>query len=326
MRKIMLLSASLLFSACGEVGGVIEPINKVCSGTISPAENVTISAGQTTSVVLEFQNCLNVTVRADNDPVYVNGVTVASNATLSLSPAKATVYTFIGNGEGAQPTLRLAVNVVGKPDLSIDGSAIPDSGVALNSTVQFVLNRQYISSCSAPVFNGTPTTADPKTVKATATISGETLVYSPGSTMPALVGGKRQVTITVSCLGQDGTTISASITKLLVVPALQCTKITPDSVSTAWTGNLWVECLGNSVTSFNGVDFKGTLVSLGDPNSAPNAEVFITNVGNFQDANHYVMFFGRIGPPVTQAYDVGIWYKNPERSDTPLRFVLRLRP
>lgn len=328
MRKIMLLSASLLLSACGEVGGIIDPINKVCSGTISPAENVTISAGQTTSVVLNFQNCSNVTVRADNDPVYVNGVTVAPNATLSLSPAKATVYTFTGNGEGAQPTLRLAVNVVGKPEVSIDVNAVPDSGVVLNSTVSLPLRKQFINSCTVISFNGTPTTSDAKSVKATATVVGDALVFSSGSTMPVLVSGKRQATVTVSCLGQDNSSVTASVTIKLVVPTLKCGSITPDSVNVAWIGDLVFNCSGNSVTSSNGVDFKGTVISLTNALYVgyPPDSLFITYVGGFQDPNHFWTASGRIGPPATYAYDMLQWIKNSERTENPLKFALRYRP
>lgn len=324
MRKIMLLSASLLLSACGEVGGIIDPINKVCSGTISPAENVTISAGQTTSVVLNFQNCSNVTVRADNDPVYVNGVTVAPNATISLSPAKATVYTFVGNGEGAQPTLRLAVNVVGKPEVSIDVSAVPDSGVMLNSTISLPLRKQFINSCTVVSFNGTPSTADPLTVNATAAVSGDFVVYSSGSTMPVLVNGKRQVTITISCLGQDNSFVTASITVKLVVPTLVCTGINPNTAPLNWGGNVLLTCTGNSLVSSNGVDFKGTVMSnSGDWPYPPNN--FSTNPTNFHDPNHYGFGTFLIGDPMTQPYTVYYWFKNSERFEAPLRFSISFK-
>jgi len=326
MRKIsLLLSASLFLSACGGEVGPTTPVNKVCSGTISPAENVTISAGQTTSVVLNFQNCSSVTVRADNDPVYVNGVTVAPNATLSLSPAKATVYTFVGNGEGAQPTLRLAVNVVGKPEVTIDVSAVPDSGVVLNSTVTLPLRKQYINSCTVVSFNGTPSTADPKTVNATAAVSGDFVVYSPGSTMSVLVNGKRQVSITVSCLGQDNSFITASVTIKLVVPTLVCSGLTPNTGPLNWAGNVLLTCTGNSIVSSNGVDFKGTLItnSANWPDSPPDN--FSTNPTNFHDPEHYGFGVGVIGDPMTQPYTVYLWFKNSERFETPLRFAMSFK-
>ncbi len=328
MRKnYLLLSASLFLWACGGEVGVTNPVNKVCSGTISPAENVTISAGQTTSVVLNFQNCASVTVRADNDPTYVNGVTVAPNATLLLSPAKATVYTFVGNGEGAQPMLRLAVNVVGKPGVSIDASAVPDSGVVLNSTITLPINKQNITSCSVVSFSETPATADPKTVKATATINADALVYSPGSTMPVLVNGKRQATIQVSCLGQDGSSVSTSVMIKLVVPTLKCSNMTPDSVNVAWQGNVTANCTGNSVTSLNGVDFKGTMSSIGNLEAGtPPSDAFVTNPGQFQDPNHFAAGIYRVGPAPTFPIDAGMWFKNSERPEEPLRFILRFRP
>lgn len=324
MRNIYLLSASLLVLACGGERGITNPVTKTCVGTISPSSQVTISSGQTTSVVLNFQNCLNVTVRADNDPVYVNGVTVAPNATLSLYPAKATVYIFVGNGEGAQPTLRLAVNVVGKPEVSIDGSAVPDSGVVLNSTVTLQLRKQYINSCTVVSFNVTPTTADPNTGKATATVSGDALVYSPGSTMPVLVDGKRQVTITVSCLGQDNSFVTASIIVKLVVPTLVCSGIDPNTAPLNWGGNVLLTCTGNSLVSSNGVDFKGTLMSnSGDWPYPPNN--FSTNPTNFHDPNHYGFGTFLIGDPMTQPYTVYYWFKNSERLEAPLRFSISFK-
>lgn len=329
MRKIsLLLSSSLLLSACGEVGGITDPVIKSCSGSISPSSQVTISAGQTTSVKLSFSNCSSVTVSSDNDVKYQTGVNVSPDTTLQLWPSQVTVYTFVGNGEGVQQTLYLTVNVIGKPELSIDGSAIPDSGIVLNSTAVFGLNKQYISSCSAPVFNGTPTTADQKTVKATATISGETVIYSPGSTMPAFVNGQRQVTITVTCTGLDGSTVTASITKKLVVPTLTCSSITPDSVVVNWTGYLMLNCSGNTVTSLNGIDFKGTMVAITNTLyvGSPSDNVFITNPGQFQDANHYQVGVGHVGTPVDHAYDMWEWFKNSERNETPLKFTLRFRP
>ncbi len=327
MRNIYLLSASLLVLACGGERGITNPVTKTCVGTISPSSQVTISSGQTTSVVLDFRNCLSVTVRSDNDPQYVNGVTVSPNATLLLSPSKASTYTITGNGEGVQQTtLHLTVNVVGKPTLSIDGSAIADSGIVLNSTVTFALNKQYISSCSAPVFNGTPTTADPKTVKATASVSDDALVYSPGSTMPVRVNNKRQVTITVTCIGLDGTPVSASITKSVAVPTLRCTNITPDSVTLNWVGNGVLNCIENSITSNNGVDFRGLVGSMNNPwEGSPPESLFITNPGQFQDPNHYAYGIYHFGDPVNFEYDRNLWFKNSERSDAPLKFVLRFR-
>ncbi|MHB8870912.1 MAG: hypothetical protein ACYC5G_00415 [Candidatus Doudnabacteria bacterium] len=331
MRKIsLLLSASLFLAACGgEVGGITDPVIKTCSGSISPSSQVTISAGQTTSVKLQFSNCSSVTVTSDNDVKYQSGVNVAPDTTLQLWPSKATVYTFVGNGEGAQPTVRLTVNVVGKPELSIDVSAVPDSGVVLNSTVTLPLRKQNINSCNVISFSETPSTADPKTVKATATISGESLVYSPGSTMPVLVNGKRQATITVSCQGQDNSFVTAVTTIKLSVPTLKCSSITPDSVSSAWQGDVVVNCTGNSVTSLNGVDFKGTMTSLSFGNfaaGAPSGESFITNPGQFQDPNHFAGGILRIGPVPTYPIDAGLWYKNSERSEVPLLFILRFRP
>jgi len=330
MRNIyLLLSASLFLSACGgENGGITDPVIKTCSGTISPSSQVTISAGQTTQVKLSFSNCSSVTVSSDNDVKYQTGVNVAPDTTLQLWPSKTTIYTFIGNGEGAQRvSLSLTVNVVGKPTLLINGSLVPDSGIVLNSTTEFPLIKQNISSCDAPVFNGTPTTADPKTVKATATISGGTLVYMPGSTMPVLVNGKRQVSITVSCIGQDGSLVSASITKSLIVPTLKCSGMSPDSVNVAWTGQLTVTCTGNSVTSVNGVDFKGTMGTLSYTSQVtPGDASFVSGPGSFQDPNHFVFWHGRIGPPANYAYDIYEWFKNSERPEVPLWFILRLRP
>ncbi|MEK7651973.1 MAG: hypothetical protein AAB351_02085 [Patescibacteria group bacterium] len=325
MRNIYLLSAGLLVLACGGERGITNPVTKTCVGTISPSSQVTISSGQTTSVVLDFRNCLSVTVSSDNDPMYQNGVTVSPNAILQLSPSKASVYTITGNGEGVQQvTVHLMVNVIGKPTLSIDGSAVPDSGIVLNTTVSLPLIKQYISSCSAPVFNGTPTTADPKTVKATASVSGDTLVYTPGSTMPVLVAGKRQVTITVNCTGLDGTPVSVSITKALIVPTLTCTGITPNSGPLNWSGNVLLTCTGNSLVSSNGVDFKGTVGTIsGWPDSPPDN--FITNPTNFHDPNHYGVGVGVIGDPLIQPYDSYLWFKNSERSEGPLVYVMKFR-
>ncbi|MEK7651974.1 MAG: hypothetical protein AAB351_02090 [Patescibacteria group bacterium] len=326
MRKIsLLLSASLFLSACGgENGGITDPVIKTCSGSISPSSQVTISAGQTTSVKLSFSNCSSVTVSSDNDVKYQSGVNVAPDTTLQLWPSKVTVYTFVGNGEGAQPTVRLTVNVIGKPELTIDNSAIPDSGVVLNTTVMLPLHKQYISSCSAPVFNGTPTTADPKTVKAVASISGETLVYSPGSTMPVLVNGKRQATITVSCLGQDNSFVTASIIVKLVVPTLVCSGLTPNTGPLNWGGNVLLTCTGNSLVSSNGVDFGGTVMS----NSADwpyPPDKFITNPTNFHDPEHYGFGVGIIGDPMTEPYTVYLWFKNSERAEAPLRFSMSFK-
>ncbi len=329
MRNIyLLLSASLFLSACGGEPGITDPVIKTCSGSISPSSQVTISAGQTTQVKLSFSNCSSVTVTSDNDVKYQTGVNVASDTTLQLSPSKTSAYTFVGNGKGAQKvSLSLMVNVVGKPTLVISGSLVPDSGIVLNSSAKFPLVKQNISSCSAPVFNGTPTTADPKTVKATASVDGDTLVYTPGSTMPVLVNGKRQVTITVSCIGQDGSLVSASITKSLIVPTLKCSGMSPDSVNVAWTGQLTVTCTGNSVTSVNGVDFKGTMGTLSFTSQViPGDASFWSGAGSFQDPNHFVFWFGHIGPPANYALDVYQWFKNSERNEVPLWFILRLRP
>ncbi len=179
------------------------------------------------------------------------------------------------------------------------------------------LRKQNISSCSAPVFNGTFTTADPNTVKATASISADTLVYSPGSTMPVLTNGKRQATIQVSCLGQDGSTVTTSVTLKLVVPTLKCSSITPDSVALGWTGILVVNCSGNSVTSLNGVDFKGTMFTVAIEGETPTP--FITNPTQFHNPNEYGIGVTTWGNGTFKAVR-DIYLKNSERPEEPLKF------
>ena len=305
-------------------------------GSVSPGTLVIINPGKSVSVALDFRTCASVRVSATNDPVYAGGKVVAVDAVLELAPPLSTTYTLEAKGSRIKKVVRtLPVDVIPTPTVVIERAAIPDSGIVLGSTVTLPVTRSYVSTCTQPTFTAVPSQSDQKAFRGSINTASGPIVFAAPSTMPALQDGARKVTISINCLGQDGSATSASVGVKLSVPSLLCASMLPDSLKmlplgpgeVGSLGPVTIECNGNSVTANNGVDFSGTVIGLTNEGSpAPPDSEYTTFAGLFQTGYRMVFYLRQPGPPSANPQFLRIWVKQSERSEPPRSFLLRLYP
>ncbi|GAC1573641.1 MAG: hypothetical protein NVS3B9_4470 [Candidatus Doudnabacteria bacterium] len=169
------------------------------------------------------------------------------------------------------------------PLFSIDRSKTPSS-VVLNQQMVVAVNKQNVSSCTfsmiwtksgkeypetiAPAFNGD------------ATSCGAT--FAPGSTMPL---GARNATLKITALGTDGSSVSDTMTVGLQIPRIQVDSISPSKWPSG-CGDVTYFGHGNTITSSNGADFRGTISAVGGSGFDQSINnLLITNIGNFRNPN-----------------------------------------
>ncbi|GAC1413577.1 MAG: hypothetical protein NVSMB66_5760 [Candidatus Doudnabacteria bacterium] len=296
MRK-MLLSLALFAMACG--GGItdIPPTQFDCNSLTPSSATVSINKGQDYKANFS-SNCQSVTVVTSMASPYNPAVTLGASGSISIPRVSENMtITFTGNATGKTVASAVQLNVVTLPPplFSIDRSKTP-STVLLNQQIVVAVNKQNVSSCTfsmtwrksgkeypetiAPAFNGD------------ATSCGAT--FAPGSTMPL---GARNATLKITALGTDGSSVNDTMTVGLQAPRIQVDSINPKT----WISGCALISFyghGNTFTTSNDVDFRGTISTGAAVNVQMTNAGMITNPGNFSNANLYtekVCFNGHTG-------------------------------